>query len=71
MYDENVCIGGTDFQVQKGKESSSHELLHDQLYSESLLWCGEQELMNLHMIRGGGGMLGTILFLPLSNYGGD
>ena len=40
--DENACIegqGGTDFQTERGKESSAQEIyvLNDQLYSSSLL----------------------------------
>ena len=51
--DENAYIegeGGTDFQTERGKESSTHEthVLNDQLYSPSCFGCGEQELMSLH-----------------------
>eukprot|EP00731_Ephydatia_muelleri_P009172 Em0004g1510a len=38
--DENACMEGqgeTDFQTERGKESSAHEILNDQLYSPSLL----------------------------------
>ena len=38
--DENACMEGqgeTDFQTERGKESSAHEIPNDQLYSPSLL----------------------------------